>query len=144
MTMLPLETMSMLDARAVEALAEYYASAAQSLRARLDELRHAEARKQRMREHREDAFDAARLVAARMQAGMSADQALEAVAQETGCGPDAIREAWRVVRRQLERAAREQRDVTIGRMARRGANNAEIAAKVGCHPGSVSRILHRR
>lgn len=83
------------------------------------------------------------LVSSHLTAGMSLDQAMQAVSRETGMPLDTIRHHWRrwLNDRRAEQTAARHRLVVF--YAGRGLTNAEIGQRLGLHPVSVSRILGR-
>lgn len=82
------------------------------------------------------------LVAQKITDGSPVDNAIQAVAAETGIPIETIRLYWRRWLRSPER--QRQRTALILALASRGATNAQIGERVGLHANSVSRIIREQ
>ncbi len=88
-------------------------------------------------------FATPRLVARHAALGLTPAAAIEAAAAEAGVPPETVLAHVRRRARDQAAADRRARDLAVMRLAGRGWRNAEIGARLGLHPHSVSRIVRR-
>lgn len=140
---LPLQ-LAALDADALDRLADYFGSIAEEARERACKLRERRAAEERIRRQLGIIRTLPDLVSCHQATGMTADAAIRAAAQEAGVPVETV-ELWvaRERRNRIE-AERRRRQTEVMRLAARGWSNAAIAAEVGLHRNSVSRIVQRQ
>lgn len=78
-----------------------------------------------------------------MRRGVDVETAITAIAVQEGVLIETVRYYYEKELRVRKRDERCRRDRDIMRLAARGWTNARIAARVGLHPDSVSRIVQR-
>ncbi len=132
-----------LDAESLRAISAHLATLAKRYATRAAFLETVADNDRKARARVDQAANAGHVFRAYMASGMTYDQALSATQTTTGFERATI-EAWFRRHNQVDRRTVAQaRAIEVLRLASRGRSNTEIAAKVGVHPGHVSRIISR-
>ncbi len=74
---------------------------------------------------------------------MTADKAIDQIAQEISKDRTYIEANWKLFLRRTDEEAAKERRAIVMQMATQGASNDEISRRLGIHPNSISRILQK-
>ena len=80
---------------------------------------------------------------AHMNNGLNYEAALSATIEETKLPHETIEYHCRRQNRVENQALADARAINVLRLAAKGCKNTEIAAQIGIHPNSVSRVISR-